>query len=77
MKNRPEVDILQVSTGESWPGTRAIERKLVDEIITSDDYLLSQRDDADIFEIKYVPKKNLSQWLGSSAQRVFDKLQQL
>jgi len=73
VKNRPDVDISLVSTGESWPGTRALERKLVDEIITSDDYLLTNSKDFDLFEIKFVPKKNLSIWINSATQQLIDK----
>src|SRR5262249_34421483 len=33
--NRPGIDIAGVATGESWYGTRALERRLVDELATS------------------------------------------
>jgi serine protease SohB len=73
--HRPNVDIVKVSTGESWPGTRALERNLVDELKTSDDYLLENSQHADIFEIKYVSKKSVFEKLGFQAQRLFDKWQ--
>lgn len=38
--NRPQLDIDAVATGEHWYGTRAQEYKLVDELMTSDDYLM-------------------------------------
>ena len=38
---RPELDISQVATGETWFGYDALEMGLVDEIATSDDLLLS------------------------------------
>lgn len=75
VQHRPEVDIVQVSTGESWPGTRALEKKLVDELKTSDDYLLESSKDADIYEIKYVSKKSLGEKMGLQIQRLFDKAQ--
>lgn len=75
VQHRPEVDIVQVSTGESWPGTRALEKKLVDELKTSDDYLLENSKDADIYEIKYVSKKSLGEKMGLQIQRLFDKVQ--
>lgn len=75
VQNRPDVDIVKVSTGESWPGTRALERKLVDELKTSDDYLLERSKDADIFEIKYVSKKSIAEKMGFQMQRLFDKWQ--
>ena len=55
--NRPNIDIVKVATGESWPGTRALENNLVDELKTSDDYLLENSKTTDIFEISYVAKK--------------------
>ncbi len=75
VKHRPEIDIVKVSTGESWPGTRALEKKLVDELKTSDDYLLESSKDADIYEIKYVSKKSLGEKIGLHIQRLFDKIQ--
>jgi len=72
---RPDVDIAEVSTGESWPGTRALERKLVDELKTSDDYLLESSKDADIFEVRYVSKKPLIERVGVQFQRLLDKWQ--
>lgn len=75
VQHRPEIDIVKVSTGESWPGTRALERNLVDELKTSDDYLLESSKDADIFEIKYVSKKSLSEKFGFQMQQLLDKWQ--
>jgi serine protease SohB len=75
VQHRPDVDIVKVSTGESWPGIRALEKNLVDELKTSDDYLLENSEYADIYEIKYVSKKSLSQKIGFQVQRMVDKFQ--
>ena len=75
VQHRPDVDIVKVSTGESWPGTRALERKLVDELKTSDDYLLENSKHADIYEISYVSKKSLIEKIGFQFQRLLDKWQ--
>ena len=75
VQHRPGVDIVKVSTGESWPGTRAMEKNLVDELKTSDDYLLESSKDADIYEVKYVSKKSLSERIGFQMQRLVDKFQ--
>ena len=75
VQHRPDVDIVKVSTGESWPGTRALERKLVDELKTSDDYLLENSKHADIYEISYVSKKSLIEKIGFQFQRLVDKWQ--
>lgn len=75
VKHRPDVDIAEVSTGESWPGTRALERNLVDELKTSDDYLLENSKHADIYEIRYISKKPLIERVGVQFQRLLDKWQ--
>lgn len=73
VKHRPEVNISEVSTGESWPGTRALERKLVDELKTSDDYLLENSKQADIYDIRYISKKPLAERIGFQFQKMLDK----
>ena len=57
--HRHQVDIAAVSTGEHWYGAQAVALKLVDELRTSDDYLLAASKTADLFEITYVAKKPL------------------
>ncbi len=56
-ENRPQVALPEVATGESWYGTRALERKLVDELITSDAYLCTACEEADVFEVRWVEHK--------------------
>lgn len=63
--NRPTVDLATVATGEAWYGQRAIDLNLVDEIATSDAYLMQKCEDADVFEIRWVEqKKPLERVLG-------------
>lgn len=38
---RPQLDIEQIATGETWYGSQCLENKLIDKIMTSDDYILS------------------------------------
>jgi len=73
-ENRPILEIEKVATGEHWLATRGIELKLVDELITSDDYLLNACDDADIYEISYTVPKTISERLSSSVHMTIDKL---
>ena len=56
--NRPQVDIKKVATGEAWFGKRALERDLVDELKTSDEYIVDSCADRDVFLVKYVVHKN-------------------
>lgn len=67
-ENRPELDIDHIATGEVWYGKRALDQKLIDEIRTSDDYLLSKRADTDIFSVKYRQKRSLPERLGFAAE---------
>lgn len=60
-ENRPQVEIEKVSTGEYWLARKAVELKLIDGLMTSDDYLFSQHAAADIFEVNYCRKKSLSE----------------
>lgn len=73
-QNRPGVDITKVATGEHWFGTRALENNLVDELKTSDDYLLENSEHSDIFEIKYRKKKSVLEKLGHQAQYLLDRV---
>ena len=57
------------------PGTRALENLLVDELKTSDDYLLENSQQADIYEISYVSKKSLVERIGFQFQKLMDKWQ--
>ncbi|NND64628.1 MAG: protease SohB [Gammaproteobacteria bacterium] len=53
---RPQLDIEAVATGESWFGQQALPKKLIDEIGTSDDYLLQKAEQANVYRLHYQPK---------------------
>lgn len=74
--NRSIVNVEEVATGEHWYASQAIELKLVDEIMTSDDYLLqaATTHQIDIFEISYVIKKTLGDKLGKTIQNGIEGL---
>ena len=55
---RPNVDIEEIATGEYWLASQAKEKGLVDEIMTSDDYLCSKLEDCEIIEIKTEIEQN-------------------
>ena len=57
-ENRPQVNIEAVSTGEAWYGTRALENDLVDELITSDEFITRKCVQSDVFLVKYVLHKS-------------------
>ncbi|MFW0060488.1 MAG: protease SohB [Coxiella endosymbiont of Dermacentor silvarum] len=59
-EHRKVVDIEQVATGKHWCASQAIHLKLVDELKTSDAYLLKARQKCDLYEIYYRVKHPLS-----------------
>lgn len=66
--NRAELDIDRVATGEHWHGTRALELKLVDEIKTSDDLLLTAAAaERAVYQVHYKTKPRLMERLGENA----------
>lgn len=64
--NRPQLDIQKISTGEHWLGTQALELKLVDELKTSDDYLLAQSEHGQVYELHYCMKKSWGEKMASA-----------
>jgi serine protease SohB len=63
-ENRKGIDIDSVATGEYWYGLKAKELNLVDDIQTSDDFLMQANDSFKMFTLKYAAKKTLAQKLG-------------
>ncbi len=55
---RSQLDIGKVATGEHWFGTEALNLGLIDEIKTSDEYIYSRSQTADVYRIHYVTKKH-------------------
>lgn len=62
-EHRPQVPIEKAATGEHWFGARALALRLVDQLRTSDDYLLDRAEGADLFQVRFRRKKPLSERL--------------
>ncbi|WPX97480.1 protease SohB [Candidatus Bandiella euplotis] len=59
-KERPAIDLNKISTGEYWLAEKAKELKLVDELMTSDEYLMSLYESGEnIYQIEYKKKQTL------------------
>ena len=67
VENRPDLDIEAVATGEAWYGTRALALHLVDELAASDEYLIRQCEDRDVYDVAWVEVKR-------PIDRVLDKV---
>lgn len=57
---RKNIDIEKVATGEYWYGENALSLNLIDEVMTSDEYILSMKEKFEITHIKYKPVKTFS-----------------
>lgn len=66
-RHRQQMDIDEVATGEHWFGYQALELKLVDALSTSDDYLLSQLKERQVFKVHYRIRKTLAEKAGLAA----------
>ncbi len=73
-KHRPQLDIDKVSTGEYWFGYRAKELNLVDEVLTSDEYIYGQPNNVEIIKIGLVEKKKLGEKLGFSIAKITSQI---
>jgi serine protease SohB len=63
---RPDMDVDRIATGEHWYGSQAIDMGLVDALGSSDDYLMSALEEADLYEVKYEGKQTLLQKIQES-----------
>jgi len=72
-RERPQVEMDKVATGEYWFGTQAKELKLVDEIKTSDAYLLEKKDTHHILSVKLSAKKKLSEKISEAMSATLEK----
>jgi serine protease SohB len=75
---RPDLDMAEVATGEVWYGERALAKKLVDELCTSDEYLVEACEKRDVFEVRWVAHKKPIERLMAQAEgaltRIVDRL---
>jgi serine protease SohB len=63
---RPDLDLAKVATGEYWHGRQALELGLIDEIKTSDDFLMQAEDESNLFLVSYAAHKRPVERLLSS-----------
>ncbi|OUS34789.1 protease SohB ['Osedax' symbiont bacterium Rs2_46_30_T18] len=71
---RPNIDIDQVATGEVWFGRRALEQNLVDELNTSDDFLMQICQSADVYQVRYEIKKSFGERLSDMTVKTSGKV---
>lgn len=82
-KHRPNLAVEQIATGEIWFGQDALDLGLIDEIGTSDTYILSLLDKHNVYALHTRTKPTLAEKLGladqvsSSITGMIDKTVQL
>ncbi|NTS76040.1 protease SohB [Catenovulum sp. SM1970] len=69
---RPELNLDKVATGEHWYGTQAKSLGLIDEVQTSDDFLMAKAEEKDVFLVKYQTKKTFAEKLPIAAAATID-----
>lgn len=55
---RKSVNIEEISNGKTWIGKKALEKGLVDKVMTSEEFLMEKILDSDIVKIDYVNQRN-------------------
>ncbi|QIE02000.1 protease SohB [Buchnera aphidicola] len=71
---RPSLNINDVSNGEHWFGSMALQKKLVDQISTSDDILISKMKEYNLLSIKYIYRKTMLEYFSAL---VLDKIKKI
>jgi serine protease SohB len=61
--HREQLEIDDVSEGDFWLASDALEMKLVDEIGTSDGYLFNLTQSSEVYRVQWVPHKSLEERL--------------
>ena len=69
-KFRTQLDLNKVATGEFWYGEKALSLGLVDQIMTSDEYIYSRSKDQQIVRVSFETKPSLSDKLSGVLTKV-------
>jgi serine protease SohB len=72
-QHRPSINVPKVATGEVWFGQQAVDLDLIDELGTSDQYLMEASAAADVYSVTYKTKKTLQEKLGIGVENALVK----
>ncbi|HAN32732.1 MAG TPA: protease SohB [Myxococcales bacterium] len=80
-QKRPQMNVDMVATGGHWTAANALELGLIDELQTSDEWLLKRCEDAELFAVQWTPERSLGQRFATRSQQALtaavDQLRQL
>ena len=71
---RPQLNIDEIATGEVWLGLSALDKQLVDELKTSDEYLAERAGEAELFHLHFAEKKSLPERFGLAASVAVERV---
>ncbi|MHC8361541.1 protease SohB [Pseudomonas sp. LS2P72] len=71
---RPQLAIDEVATGEIWLGVAALDKQLVDELKTSDEYLAERAKKSELYLLHYSERKSLQERIGMAASGSVDRV---
>lgn len=71
---RKQLDVSKVATGEHWYGQQALDLQLVDELLTSDDYLLQASKECDLLQLKFHGKKPFVEKIMGVGSQLWERL---
>lgn len=72
--HRPSMNIDALATGEHWYGTQALDRGLVDEIKTSDEWLLEKMLSCEVLKVAYMADKPWGERMKGAVVATFEGL---
>lgn len=68
-ERRPGLDIDSIATGETWYGSQAVGKGLIDAVGTSEAYLLERMSEARVVTVSLEKRRGVSERLGRAASR--------
>ncbi|MBS7601500.1 protease SohB [Pseudomonas sp. RC2C2] len=71
---RPQLHIDDVATGEVWLGVAALNKQLVDQLMTSDEYLSQRAREANLYHLHFAERKSLQERVGLAASGSIEHL---
>ncbi len=71
---RPSLDIQTIATGEYWLAVKAQKLGLVDELQTSDAYILDAIKEKNVYSVKYVEKTTVRQGISRFLTRIMKRV---
>ena len=74
---RPALDLAKVATGEHWLARRGLDLGLVDQLRTSDEYLMARAAEANLFRVAFERTPSLRERLGQTVAKGVQDFMQL